>query len=282
VQIDELIQRLLKAAPEAHIGRGPDHPTSPDLTLAQRIATWLAVHPFLNRDAAYVEFLRRYSGVDVLSEYTAENIAKGLDWDLDIPGFAPVGPVSCLDDVGGHVSRFDPTVPHINENKFYSFATVCFRHSGQGTEPSDWAHEEFGFDASAERRWGVYRILDPPEWFCETFTEWLGRAIDSRGRVCEPRHFLSDLLAPAAPEEPKSPPSRLVMAGFYCGLVGTSCTISCFAILGIPLGLLAAILAGIALARRKRGDKGWAVAALIFGILAIALVPLMAKIVGGP
>jgi hypothetical protein len=72
------------------------------------------------------------------------------------------------------------------------------------------------------------------------------------------------------------------MAGFYCGLVGTFSTIGCFAILGVPLGLLAAILAGIALARKKKGDKGWAVAALIFGILAIALVPLMAKIVGGP
>jgi hypothetical protein len=218
LEIDRLIERLLEVAPLAQIGQGPAHPAAPNPTLVERITTWLAVHPFLNRDAVYVDFLRRYSGVDVIAEYTAENVAKGLDWDLDIPGFATVGSIDCLDDTGGHSRHFDPTVPHISETGFYHFATVCFRHSGLGDEPSDWAYEEFGFDASGKRRWGVYRIVDPADWFCETFSEWLARVIDSRGHIHAPRHFLSDLLAPAKPGGRSKRPILYIVAGSLIAL----------------------------------------------------------------
>jgi hypothetical protein len=281
VEIDQLIQRLLEVAPHAQLGAGPEHPATPDLTLAARIATWLSVHPFLDRDAAYVDFLKRYSGLDVLDEYTPENVAKGLDWDLDIPGFAPVAHLSFLDETGGHSRHFDPTVPHIDKNGFYHFATVCY-HSGQGNEASDWAHEEFGFDASGERPPGVYRILDPPEWFCETFFQWLTQVIERSGRVFTPQHFLSDLLEPEQPEpEFKSRPSRLALSAFYCGLVGMISTLLCIGIVGVPLGIIGAILASIALVQRKKGDTGPAVAGLILSILAIALLPVVSMIVRG-
>jgi hypothetical protein len=286
VEIDLLIQRLQEVAPHACIGRGPEHPTHPDLTLANRLATWLEVHPFLNQDAGYVDFLRRYSGVDVLREYTAENVAKGLDWDLKIPGFAPgPGPLGwqdCLDYTGGHGGRLDPTALHGNESGFYHFATICFRASGEGNEPSDWAQEEFGFDASAQRRAGVYRILDTPEWFCESFSEWLVRVIDGRGRIFSPQHLLSDLLAPQeSRSESNSHPSRLALAALYSGAVGLASTLLCVGIIGVPLGIFGAILAGVALVRRKKGDSGPAVAGMILGILAVALVPVVGLIVTG-
>jgi hypothetical protein len=286
VEIDGLIERLLQVSPQANIGRGPEHPTRPELALATRIATWLSVHPFLSRDAGYVDFLRRYSGVQVLTEYSAQNVAKGLDWDLRIPGFAPqprpLGKHGCLDYTGGHGGRLDPTVRHIDKNGFYNFGEVFFRHSGGGDEPSDWAYEEFGFDASGERRSGVYRILDPPEWFCENFLQWLTQVIERRGRVVTPQNFLSDLLEPEQPEPgSKSRPSRLALSALYCGLAGMISTLLCMGIVGVPLGIVGAILASIALVRRKKGDTGPAVAGLILSILAFALLPVVGFIVAG-
>ena len=211
LDVDQLIQRLLEVAPHVYIGRGPEHPTHPNSTLAKRTATWLSVHPFLNQDAGYLEFLRRYSGVQVLIE-------KSLYWGLNIPGFTP----RLGDDYrfGYGTGRLDPTVRHIDENGFYDFAEVFFELPGEEDE-SVWAREVFGFDASAKRRWGVYRSeeqvfegtigpLGPPEWFCETFLEWLRRVIDrvmdcrSKRRTFRPGYSVNDLPQPAKPVGPST------------------------------------------------------------------------------
>jgi len=41
----------------------------------------------------------------------------------------------------------------------------------------------FGFAATPELRWGVYRLLAGGErsWYCETFLEWMERVIAARG-----------------------------------------------------------------------------------------------------
>jgi len=122
-----------------------------------------------------VNFLKQYSGLEVGSEN-----APGLDWALNIAGFT--GPGGCLDEVD--FCTFDPTVPAIDENDFYQFAVVGYcAHPDPARPWSGWLSADFGFDASGRRPWGVYRLLDPSQWFCATFAEWLSQVIERKGRV---------------------------------------------------------------------------------------------------
>lgn len=43
----------------------------------------------------------------------------------------------------------------------------------------------FGFDATGDRRWGVYRFVNggAGAWYCETFFEWLGILIGKDGQL---------------------------------------------------------------------------------------------------
>jgi len=167
----------MELSPHARIGRGPGYPPELEGALREKTAAWLSVHPFLALDSGYVDFLKPYSGLAV-----SRDDDPSLDWGLDIAGFTGTG--GCLDEVDFCV--FDPTVPAIDEKGFYRFADVSYCAYPDLTRPwSGWLGADFGYDATGERPWGIYRLLDPPQWFCSTFAEWLSRVIERKGRVLE-------------------------------------------------------------------------------------------------
>ena len=121
--IDDLMAMFAEASPEALICRGPEHPTHPEVSLAERVRLWLAAHPFLDQDAEYVQFLRRYAGALI-----ADREGK---FGAVVHGFHPE--VGYLDEYD--FCRFDPTVSAVDERGLFQFAlmsaAIVVRYSGQ-------------------------------------------------------------------------------------------------------------------------------------------------------
>jgi hypothetical protein len=178
VDIDEQMARFACLSPVARLGRGPAHPTEPNPDLADRVRRWLELHPFLRREPSYVAFLERYAGAVVHD--------PGRDLSIDVHGFAGVG---CdLDDDSYGVPVNEKT-PGVDERGFYQFALVEM-HTLPDRSLKSSVLMGFCFDAGGQRRPGVYRGISTPNgphiephWFCASFSEWLERAIQDRGRL---------------------------------------------------------------------------------------------------
>jgi hypothetical protein len=139
--------------------------------LAQEIEAFLNEYPFLRQDQGYVDFLESYAGAWVAW--------PNNDLVIDLFGFTQVSTHIVKED--GYI--VDPT----------GFLTICdgmvrlreggFREGviGQG----------FAFDATGERKWGIYRyvMIDGIEaamdWYCETFLQALSALIETKGRLPE-------------------------------------------------------------------------------------------------
>jgi hypothetical protein len=169
-EIDELVGELSRL-PRAVIGRGPRYPESPDETMAADLRKLLAEYPFLSKDAGYVAFLERYAGAAVYSYPDA-------DITIHIFGF--------IEDVYHLLTGPGPIV---EQDGFFDFAYTEFH---LGTPKEGITTVGASFDATGKRRWGVYRSVRHPggamiahAWYCETFAEWLCRAVQHRGRLLD-------------------------------------------------------------------------------------------------
>jgi hypothetical protein len=167
-RIDELVARFTQL-PGPILDRGPDHPYSPDTERQEEVEAYFRRYPFLLADCGYVAFVRRY-------------MWAGTEGDnVGIHVFAPVSAV--YDPYGGT----DP----VDEQGFFLFATSEYRKLGRPGKQNNIALG-FGFDATGSRRTGVYRSarlgdqeLRPWSWYCEVFSEWLERIIQSRGQLLD-------------------------------------------------------------------------------------------------
>jgi hypothetical protein len=176
MNLDDLMSKFKALGKDSWVGRGPQHPTDPNLNLAALTQQWLDVHPFLFKDPEYVLFLQCYSG--------AEIDQAGNGFGIAIAGFSGFG--GNLHELGP--GKFDASRPCLTEDGFYPFATCC------GTKVlgdfKTFVAIEFSFDATGNRQWGVYRSMSrrhgaetKEHMYCGTFLEWLERAIELRGRV---------------------------------------------------------------------------------------------------
>jgi len=163
--IHELI-RELSSLGAVVTGHGPKHPEAPSDDLGAEIAAFLDEHGFLRRDEEYVDFLESYAGLLLTREHDFLS--------LSVYGFDP--------EIGLHLTEGEGDL--LTEDGFLTFADATVSEQEGVFGPNDPLGVAFGFDATGERRPGVYRNLSgrPYEWYCEGFTEWLETLVRLRGR----------------------------------------------------------------------------------------------------
>ncbi len=164
--LDELLARLGRVG-ELQLGRGPKHPSEPEPALATDVVQLLAQYPFLRRDPGYVAFLERYAGAVLWRD---PNLLS-----LELFGFHP--------ELSTHIV----TGPgEIIEHGFFTFCDMVVPRTPEAPF-ADPIGLGFGFDATQERRWGVYRLWGGGEadWYCDTFLEWLEKFIALDGRLID-------------------------------------------------------------------------------------------------
>lgn len=164
MNIHSLMEKFSKL-PEAALGRGPKHPSMPNLALRDEIEAFLKEHPFLTKDRGYIDFLECYAG--------ARAFRADGSLVVDIFGFT---------EISSHLIEADG--PIIDQDGFYGFSDGIFQ---------DRAGIDVGiggrFDATGNRRRGVYRsrYSRPNEidiyWYCESFLEWVEVLIDTKGHL---------------------------------------------------------------------------------------------------
>jgi hypothetical protein len=169
LEIDDLIA-LFAPIPSTIICRGPEHPTEPDLSLAERLRQWLATHPFLHQDQGYVDFLKRYCGAAI-------NDREGR-FQATVHGFHPE--VGYLDEYD--FCLHDTSVRAFDGRGLYQFALMGYQRAGEGKFLERQVLVDFCFDGTGARPWGVYRSVlvgrqsqGPEALICGSFSEWLGK-----------------------------------------------------------------------------------------------------------
>jgi len=170
MDVHSLVNKFLELS-EAEVDRGPQHPTEPDPELEAPVNDFLDQYPFLRQDAGYVEFLKAYSGAYVI--WPDDQLL------IDIFGFSEVSSPIEVEEY-----------PVVDNEGYLTFCSVAYRvKPGGGVENIQTLG--FAFDATSERKPGVYRQLvgrEPgsptvTDWYCETFLELFRDLIDKRGRL---------------------------------------------------------------------------------------------------
>lgn len=164
-RVDALVSAFSKL-PEAEIGHGSDHPTSPTPSLREPINRYFEQYPFLRADESYMAFVYRYCGAFAVSS----------EADIAIYVFAPAGYLH------------DPNADEaIDEDGYFIFGYTEFWCGEPRIENG--VLVGFGFDATGKRSRGIHRtvireskVVEPWSWYCETFVEWLNLAIQNSGR----------------------------------------------------------------------------------------------------
>src|SRR6266542_4038675 len=134
--------------------------TDADDAFQAELERLLAEFPFVARAQDWLEFLRRFGGG--MWSRASDGLSLGLY------GFSHDVTMHILDGPG------DPVGDGI----------LLF---GDISLPTGGVELAFGFEATGERRWGVYRFVDggDPEWYCESFHEWLERLVEREGRLLD-------------------------------------------------------------------------------------------------
>lgn len=135
-----------------------------DATLQDGVTALLSSYPFLAGDPGYVAFLRGYGGALLITEGNLVMSVFGFSHDIGM--HLVDGPGELISD--GCLVFADMVIPR--EGKALASNAVGF-----------------GFEATGQRRSGVYRYLNggSPAWYCETFLEWLRRVVASKGRMLD-------------------------------------------------------------------------------------------------
>lgn len=145
----------------ASVGVGPKHPSTPNTEIVSEVEAFLREYSFLGSDRGYVEFLESYAG----------GILTPSDGSLGIDIFG-------FDSQSSHIIYLEGAI--VDEK---GFLTICDGYiSIRENEAIQEKPLSFAFDASGNRRWGIYY---PPEerWYCESFTEWFELLVTTKGRL---------------------------------------------------------------------------------------------------
>jgi hypothetical protein len=138
-----------------------------DAKFEKELERLLGRYPFVRQAPDWLAFLTRYGGGTLTRD--DDMLSLGLY------GFSHDATLHILDGAGepvdyGCLYFCDVVLPR-EPVKGYTDETISLG---------------FGFEASGERSWGVYRIRDGnSEWYCETFLEWLERFVEKEGRLLD-------------------------------------------------------------------------------------------------
>ena len=169
-----LVQRFSELD-RARVGRGPRHLTQGNRSLEGALESFLKRYPFLKKDTGYVQFLECYAGAYLV--WPEDELV------IDIYGFSGVSTLIVGEDG-----------PIIDEDGYLTFSSVLFRiREGPGLENIQTLG--FAFDATQQRKPGIYRQVVGREegspivtdWYGETFLEWFKDVMDKKGRLIETR-----------------------------------------------------------------------------------------------
>ena len=143
----------------AKIGRGPKHPTEPNVSLHTEVNTFLESYPFLRNDTGYIDFLECYAGASIFNQNSP--------FTVDILGFAG-------NSISTHMFEMEESV--IDEEGFLMFGYLMLDDKSLGQHQIS-----FGFDATHHRLPGVYQYVSQVDaqwdWYCATFLEWLDKLL---------------------------------------------------------------------------------------------------------
>jgi hypothetical protein len=154
---------------ELHTGFGPKHPETANITLQPMLEEIYKRFPFLQQDAGYCEFLECYGGLSYSQE-------KDL-LSLDIFGIS--------NEVSTHL-LYGPGEA-VTSDGVLTFCSVSLVRDPFSPRPDEMQGIGFGFDATGERRQGVYQCFDsaPYYYYCSNFLEWLNCFIRNNGQFIE-------------------------------------------------------------------------------------------------
>lgn len=155
----------------AQIGKGPRHPSCPELSLVPALEELVSEYPFLAWDEGYFSFLCRYddSGIYEPERNLMISIAGLSHLTIDIVG-------------NGY--------PLVTRDGFFEFGDTEFT-SGTIRDRKTAITVGFAFDTTGSLQRGVYKdVYDRRqpgrkpgyEWTCLNFVEWLSRMIDAKGQ----------------------------------------------------------------------------------------------------
>lgn len=169
---------------EVSIGYGPKHPVHPQSDLTTIVTELFSRYPFLKKDQGYVEFMETFSGmyiyrpkVDIsLHIFGFTNVSLQIhkvDENFLLQGEKPIIEKGFLGFCDADLFKEDPPVGGIK-----TLANTI----GTG----------FAFDATGQRKWGIYRAKNILEfeaiemyWYCNTFLEWLDCLLRDKGNLAE-------------------------------------------------------------------------------------------------
>jgi hypothetical protein len=146
------------------LGRGAMHPTNPNPNAGIAMNDFLRRFPIPRRDLGFIEFWQKYAGASFESFSGRHFIA--------IYGF---------DQVSMLIEEFADAWEVIENGVLY-FADVL--------DTTNSRQIFFGFEATAQRPWGIYRVWHTDEqthtsWCCETFSDWLRWVVKNDGHWME-------------------------------------------------------------------------------------------------
>jgi hypothetical protein len=170
--IHELIEKL-QNFDGAIVGEGPKHPISPHSEMQGEIDNFISEYKFLLQDKGYIDFLECYSGMLIDS-------SDGRVF-IDVFGF--------LEDVSLHLTRDESSIV---DDGYFGFCTAVVRIECTGNLSKDDVGLGFAFDATGQKRWGVYCSINDEnyEWYCSNFQEWMEKLVATKGYFVEPKAAL--------------------------------------------------------------------------------------------
>ncbi|SFY43711.1 hypothetical protein SAMN02787144_103855 [Streptomyces atratus] len=126
----------------------------------------------MRQDRGYIEFLERFSGVTISD--------PEKDIGIDIMGFDP-----CV------VNLVETEGPVVDSNGYLLIAMCSYGEVSDGRLVT-WEYD-FAFDATGNRREGIYRLvalggenLGEFEWYVGNFEEWLAELVERSGYYAKP------------------------------------------------------------------------------------------------
>ncbi len=159
-----MLMRQFETLGYATVGSGPDHQHNPQPEKKKEIEQFIEQHDFLRQAPDYVTFLFCYAAAAVYW--------PGGELTIEIYGFD--------ENITAHLVLDQGFLgPIIDTEGFFLFCGSRIWPVGE-----DPIYIDYAFDATGQRRWGVYRkITGQYEWYCETFLDWLQVLIEKKGRL---------------------------------------------------------------------------------------------------
>lgn len=147
----------------AIVGQGAKNLQSTLPDFEKEVEDFLSRYSFLYKDEGYVDFLKLYAGAML-------DLPNG-NFTIDIFGFD--------ESVSMHLTQDESQI--VDDNGYFTFCSSVIKVKSDKFALDSFKGIGYSFDATGNREWGIYRIIEGEEhkWYCDNFLNWLKIIITS-------------------------------------------------------------------------------------------------------